>query len=128
MYWLCSVKLRLHVNSSKIGCQFFAPKIGYWSQKQPVLPPTLWAQNSDAIQQLLPYKKSHQNNIISATKHSFKPFLQKNGILKFSNKTMIDNVLFITKALDNILPPMLLIISLLNFAHSLWIHDWVLYN
>ena len=32
-------------------------------------------------------------------------FSQKNNILKFSDKTMIDNILFISKALNNILPP-----------------------
>ena len=34
-------------------------------------------------------------------------FSQKNNILKFSDKTMIDNILFISKALNIILPPII---------------------
>ena len=41
----------------KLGASFCAPKIGYWSQKQPVLPPTLWAQNSDVILQTITLQK-----------------------------------------------------------------------
>ena len=32
------VKSLFFVNLSKFGCQFHAPKSGYWSQKHPVLP------------------------------------------------------------------------------------------
>ena len=54
---------------------------------------------------LLYYKKSHQNNIFSALKLSFKSFFfQKNNILKFSDNTVIDNILFITKTMNNMLP------------------------
>ena len=56
---------------------------------------------------LLYYKKNHQNNIISALKLSFKFFFWKNNILEFSDKTMIDNILFICQTLSNMLPPSL---------------------
>ena len=56
---------------------------------------------------LLYYKKNHQNNIISALKLSFKFFFWKNNILEFSDKTMIDNILFISQTLSNMLPPSL---------------------
>ena len=63
----------------------------------------IWAPDSNAIQQLvILQEKSHQNKIISALNLSF---FQKNNILKFSDKTMIDNILFISKALNNMLPP-----------------------
>ena len=54
--------------------------------------------------ELLYYKKIHQNNIISAPKLSFKSFFSENNILKFSGKIMIDSILFISKALNNMLP------------------------
>ena len=54
---------------------------------------------------LLYYKKSYQNNIFSASKLSFKSFFQKINILKFSVKTMIDNIFFISKALNDMLLP-----------------------
>ena len=48
-----------------------------------------WAQNSNTIQRIIILrKKSYQNNIISASKLSFKSFFRKNNILKFSDKTM----------------------------------------
>lgn len=48
------------------------------------------------------HKKSHQNNIISASKLPFKHFTyMKNNILQFSAKTMIDRVSFISKAVNN---------------------------
>ena len=56
---------------------------------------------------LLYYKKNHQHNIISALKLSFKFFFRKNNILEFSDKTMIDNILFISQTLSNMLPPSL---------------------
>ena len=56
---------------------------------------------------LLYYKKNHQNNIISALKLSFKFFFRKNNILEFSDKTMIDNILFISQTLSNMPPPSL---------------------
>ena len=57
--------------------------------------------------ELLYYKKSHQNNIISASKFSLKLFFSENNILKFSNETVINSILFISKALNNMLPPIL---------------------
>ena len=51
----------------------------------------IWTENSSAIQRIfttkITTKKSHQNNIISASKISFKSFFQKNNILKFSDET-----------------------------------------
>ena len=51
----------------------------------------IWTENSSAIQRIfttkITAKKSHQNNIISASKISFKSFFQKNNILKFSDET-----------------------------------------
>ena len=32
-------------------------------------------------------------------------FFQKNNVLKFSDKNMINNILFISQALNNIIPP-----------------------
>ena len=51
-------------------------------------------------------KKTHQN-VISALNLSINPlfFFQKNNILKVSDKTMINNTIFINKALNNKLPP-----------------------
>ena len=55
---------------------------------------------------LLYYKKRHQNNVFSVSKLSFKPFFsKKKNIPKFSGKTVIDNILFISKAMNNMLPP-----------------------
>ena len=49
---------------------------------------------------------TNQNNIVSASKLSFKSiFFQKNNIQKSSDKTMIENILFIFKVLNNMLPP-----------------------
>ena len=48
---------------------------------------------------------TNQNNIVSASKLSFKSiFFQKNNIQKSSDKTMIENILFIFKVLNNMLP------------------------
>ena len=64
----------------------------------------VWAQNSNAITQILIPQKSHQNNIISASKLPFKNFTyMKNNILQLSDKTMIDSVSFISKAVNNML-------------------------
>ena len=64
-----------------------------------------WLRILMQFDELLYYKKIHQNNIISALKLSFKSFFSENNILKFSGKIMIDNILFISKALNNMLPP-----------------------
>ena len=60
----------------------------------------IWAQRI-----IILTKKSHQTNIISASKLSFRSFFQKNNVLKFSDKNMINNILFISQALNNIIPP-----------------------
>ena len=64
----------------------------------------IWTQNPNVIQRINILQKSHQNNITSASKFLFKSvfFFQKNNILKFSDKTMIHNILFISKTLNNI--------------------------
>ena len=66
----------------------------------------LWVHNSNVIQLIICItKKTHQNNIISAFKIPFKSFFSEKYLLKFSDKTMIYNIIFISKILNNMLLP-----------------------
>ena len=69
----------------------------------------IWAQNSNAIQQIIILQKKAIKTISFQPQNShsspFFFFSQKNNILKFSDKTVIGNILFISKAMNNMLPP-----------------------
>ena len=62
-------------------------------------------------------KKSHQNNIILHQNSHSSSFFQKNNILKFSGKTIIDNILFISEAQNNMLP--LIIKNWFQFCYNI---------
>ena len=93
-------KIRNYVNQKVLRSIYFAIFDSHLNYAN-----LIWAQNSNAIQQIIILQKNYHNNITSPLKLSFKSFFQKNNILKFSDKTMVDNILFISKALNNILPP-----------------------
>lgn len=57
--------------------------------------------NSNAIQQIIILRKSKQFNIIVET--LIQAFFQKNIILEFNGKSIIDKVF--SEALNNMLPP-----------------------
>ena len=64
-------------------------------------------QNSNAIQRIIILQNKAIRIISLQPRNSHSsPFFQKNNIIKFSDKTMIDNILFISKALNNMLPPL----------------------
>ena len=62
----------------------------------------IWAQNFNAIQQIMQKKAIRIRSFQPQNSHS-SPFFQKNNILKFSDKTMTDNILFISQAMNNML-------------------------
>ena len=63
------------------------------------------AQISNAIQQIIILQKTMRIISFQPQSSHSSPFFQKNNILKFSDKTMIDNIPFIDKALlNNMLP------------------------
>ena len=64
------IKIRNYVNPNVLRSIYFAMFYSHLNYAS-----LIWAQNSNVIQQIIILqKKSHQNNIFSASKLSFKPF------------------------------------------------------